>query len=325
VRFTLTLCCCVIALVVLGLIGLSIGPGDLRGPDSETVLFLRAWRVAAAALAGAALAVAGVLMQGLFRNPLASPDVLGTTAFAVVGGQAVLVLHVFAAGLIPVFIPPELVLPVGCLFGAVCALGMLLWLAERAAGLTTVLIVGFLLGALGVSLGTFISSIFRDQWQLVRALQSFSLGGVDGTGPLQLALSAPLIIIGCIVAWAWSRPLDILLSGEAEAAALGVDVVQVRRWIFIWTALLAAAAVALGGSAVFVGLIVPHLMRSCVGVNHRLLIPLTACGGAAFLVGCDILARIIPPTGELPLGVVSGIIGAPLFIIVLMRSQRELV
>jgi iron complex transport system permease protein len=118
--------------------------------------------------------------------------------------------------------------------------------------------------------------------------------------------------------------LDVLLAGEAEAAALGVDVAQVRRWALIWTATLAAAAVSLGGSAAFVGLIVPHVMRACVGVGHRQLLPVSALGGATFLVACDIVARVVPPTGELPLGVVTGIIGAPLFIMVLLRSRRML-
>ncbi len=323
-RFILTLIGGVVTLAVLSLIALNTGHGDLQSTEGETFYYLRAWRLGAAALAGAALAMGGVLMQGLFRNPLASPDVLGTTAFAVVGGQSALLLHVFAGAAIPLFIPAELLLPIGCLLGAGLALLVLLWLAERAAGLTTVLIVGFLLAALGSSVGTFVTSFFRDQWELVRALQGFSLGGVDGTGPIHLALGAPLVLIGGIAAWCWSRPLDVLLSGEIEAAALGVDVTQVRRWVLIWTATLTAAAVALGGSAAFVGLIVPHVMRSCVGVGHRQLIPVSAVAGAAFLVGCDILARVLPPTGELPIGVVTGMIGAPLFIMVLIRSRREL-
>jgi iron complex transport system permease protein len=266
----------------------------------------------------------GVMMQGLFRNPLASPDLLGTTAFSLLGGQLVLVLMVVAGAVLPTWIPQELLLPMGCLIGATSALAALLWLAERASGLTTVLVVGFLLAALGASAASLLTSLCRDQWELMRALQGLSLGGVDGTGPAQLALAAPLVVIGGIAAWAWGRPLDILLSGEAEAAALGVDVVTVRRWTLIWTATLTAAAVALGGAAVFVGLIAPHVMRGVVGVTHRRLIPASALGGAIFLVLCDNLARALPTVGELPLGVITGLIGAPLFIVVLLRSRREL-
>jgi iron complex transport system permease protein len=314
-------------LVLLGLaavLGLGLGRGDLASEAGTVFLELRAWRIAAAALAGAALGMGGVLMQGLFRNPLASPDLLGTTAFALLGGQVVLVGLVLIGNPLPRWLPQELLLPVGCLVGAAAALLALLWLAERAAGLTTVLVVGFLLAALGSSAATLLTSLCRDQWELMRALQGLSLGGVDGTGPAQLALATPLVVIGGLAAWGWGRALDVLLSGEHEAAALGVDVALVRRWALVWTATLTAAAVALGGAAVFVGLIVPHVMRGLVGVTHRRLIPASAVGGALFLVACDDLARALPTTGELPLGVVTGLIGAPLFIIVLLRSRREL-
>ena len=311
-------------LAVVAVVGLAVGRGDLSGQQGAVFLELRTWRIIAAALAGAALGMGGVLMQGLFRNPLASPDLLGTTAFALLGGQIVLVLVVLAGAALPHWLPAELLLPIGCLLGAAGALAALLWLAERASGLTTVLVVGFLLAALGSSAGTLLTSLCRDNWELMRALQGLSLGGVDGTGPAQLTLGAPLVLIAGACAWGWGRALDVLLSGETEAAALGVDVPLVRRWTLIWTATLTAAAVALGGAAVFVGLIVPHVMRGLVGVTHRRLIPASALGGAVFLVACDNLARALPTTGELPLGVVTGLIGAPLFIIVLLRSRQEL-
>lgn len=323
-RLTLTIIGAVLLLAVVALVGLGIGRGDLSGQQGAVFVELRAWRIAAAALAGAALGMGGALMQGLFRNPLASPDLLGTTAFALLGGQIVLVLVVLAGPAMPHWLPTELLLPVGCLLGAAAALAALLWLAERASGLTTVLVVGFLMAALGSSAGTLLTSLSRDQWELMRALQGLSLGGVDGTGPAQLALGAPLVLIAGMCAWGWGRTLDVLLSGESEAAALGVDVALVKRWALIWTATLTAAAVALGGAAVFVGLIVPHVMRGLVGVTHRRLIPASALGGAVFLVACDDLARALPTTGELPLGVVTGLIGAPLFIAVLLRSRREL-
>lgn len=314
----------VVVLGVVAVLGLSIGRGELSSQNGAVFVELRAWRIAAAALAGAALGMGGVLMQGLFRNPLASPDLLGTTAFALFGGQLVLVVVVLAGASLPIWLPAELLLPIGCLLGAAGALAALLWLAERASGLTTVLVVGFLMAALGSSAGTLLTSLSRDQWELMRALQGLSLGGVDGTGPAQLALGAPLVVIAGICAWGWGRALDVLLSGETEAAALGVDVPLVRRWALIWTATLTAAAVALGGAAVFVGLIVPHVMRGLVGVTHRRLIPASALGGAVFLVACDNLARALPTTGELPLGVVTGLIGAPLFIVILLRSRQEL-
>lgn len=312
-----------VALLIAGIgAGLLIGHGSLGGDSGGVFLSLRGCRLAAAALSGAALALGGVLVQGLFRNPLASPDLLGTTAGATLGGQTVLVAHALAASLLPASLLPEMLLPLGCLVGAALALAVLMLLAGRTTGLTTVLIIGFLITALVGSVSTLIVSLVREQWELVRALQGFGLGGVDGKGLAHVLLAAPLVIAGAVAAWGWGRPLDALLSGEEEAAALGVDVTAVRRWVLVWTAVLTSAAVAVGGGAVFVGLIVPHALRGVVGVGHRRLIPAAALGGAAFLVWCDDLARALPVSGEVPLTVITGLIGAPLFIVLLLRTQR---
>ncbi len=304
-------------------LGLLLGHGSLDSPAAGTLLTLRGWRITAAALAGAALAVGGVLMQGLFRNPLASPDVLGTTAGATLGGQMALVAHASMLGWFGATLPAELLLPLGCLAGAAGALLALLMVGARAAGLVTLLIVGFLLAAFCGSLSTLLSSLARGDWELARALQGFGLGGVDGKGAAHAALAAPLVIIGIVAAWCWGRPLDLLLAGEEEAAALGVDVAAVRRWALVWTAVLSSAAVAVGGGAVFVGLIVPHVLRRLLGAGHRTLVPAAALGGAAFLVCCDDLARSLPLGGEVPLTVVTGLLGAPLFAVLFLRSQRE--
>lgn len=318
----------VFALLVLWLatgagVGLVLGHGSLDTPAAGTLLTLRAWRMIAAALAGAALAVGGVLMQGLFRNPLASPDVLGTTAGATLGGQLALVGHAALLSWCGTTLPAELLLPLGCLAGASGALVALLAVGERAVGLVTLLIVGFLLAAFCGSLSALLSSLARGDWELARALQGFGMGGVDGKGAAHAALAAPLVIIGMVAAWCWSRPLDLLLAGEEEAAALGVDVTVVRRWALVWTAVLSSAAVAVGGGAVFVGLIVPHVLRRLLGAGHRTLVPAAALGGAAFLVWCDALARSLPLGGEVPLTVVTGLLGAPLFAVLFLRAQRE--
>lgn len=304
-------------------VGLLLGHGSLDSPAAGTLLTLRGWRIVAAALAGAALAVGGVLMQGLFRNPLASPDVLGTTAGATLGGQCALVGHAALLTWFGAALPAELLLPLGCLTGALCALLALVAVGERAAGLVALLIVGFLLSAFCGSLSTLLTSLARGDWELARALQGFGLGGVDGKGAAHAALAAPLVIIGIAAAWCWSRPLDLLLSGEEEAAALGVDVAAVRRWALVWTAVLSSAAVAVGGGAVFVGLIVPHVLRRLLGAEHRTLVPAAALGGAAFLVWCDDLARSLTLGGEVPLTVVTGLLGAPLFAVLFLRAQRQ--
>ena len=146
---------------------------------------------------------------------------------------------------------------------------------------------------------------------------------MDTKGGAHVALAAPLVLIGAVVAFGWSRHLDAMLSGEDEAATLGVNVLQVRRWVITWTAVLTGAAVAIGGNVSFVGLVVPHVLRSYVGVKHRALVPAAFVGGAVFVAWADILTRVIPTQGEMPLGVVTGLVGAPVFLLILARAARD--
>ncbi len=314
-------------LVVASGLGLLCGQGSLADPQlRDTLLSLRGTRIICAGLAGAALAVSGVLMQGLFRNPLASPSVLGTSSGAALGGQLVLLLHGSLAALLPAWLVPEMLLPLGCLVGALLSLLLLLAVVRKAlnAGgdaLTAVLLTGFVLTSALASLSSLFTWLGQGAWEIGRALVAFGLGGVDGKGIRHIALAAPLVLIGCIAAMAWGRVLDVLLSGEEEAAALGVEVPTARTWILVWTGVLTAAAVAIGGGVAFVGLIVPHALRPFTGVEHRALIPSAAVGGAAFLILCDVLCRLTP-AGELPLGVVTGLIGAPLFCWLLLRLKE---
>ncbi|MFT7624247.1 MAG: iron complex transport system permease protein [Myxococcota bacterium] len=317
--------------VVALVLGLWVGAGDLSDPRlRETYLTLRAHRVAVAFFTGSALAVGGVLVQGLFRNPLASPSVLGTTAGASLGGQASLliwdgVLAGTAPTLLGVALVPDMLVPLGCVAGALGSLVLLLAVTRGRADLVLLLLTGFLLSAMFLSLGGFLISIAQDSWELGRAVIAFTLGGVSGSGARQVALIATITIGGVFAAFMWARPLDLLLSGEHEAASLGVDVPATRRWCVVWTALLSGGAVAVAGNVGFVGLVVPHALRLFTGPDHRKLVPACAIGGGAFLVLCDVVARAIPTTGELPLGVVTGLIGAPLFLALLLRSRRELI
>lgn len=303
-------------------LALLVGQGDLADPALRaTVLELRAVRIAAALLAGAALAVGGVVVQGVFRNPLVSPSILGTTAGASLGGQlALLALAWGAAGRA---LPAELVLPFGCLVGAGIALVILLVFCRERAGTLVLILTGFILSSLFLALGGFVTSLAQDQWDLSRAVVSFTLGGVGGTGLRQVATVLPLVAVALVACWAWSGTLDVLISGEDEARTLGVEVGQARRWTVVWVAVLTAAAIAVGGNVAFVGLVVPHALRPMVGVAHRRLIPAAALLGGAFLVICDVIARAVPSRTELPLGVVTGLLGAPVFLYLLARYYRE--
>ena len=306
-------------------LGFGLGDGDLDDSSLRgTLLWLRTWRMSSALLAGASLAVAGVLVQGLFRNPLASPSILGTTAGASLGGTAVLLLwNVLLASAAPAWMPAEMLLPVGCLLGALVALLLLLAVTGRRSGVVAVLLSGFILTSFFLSIAGLMSSLAMENWELGRAVIAFTLGGVEAKGPRHLALALPLVVVATLVSLQWSRNLDLMLSGEDEAAVLGVDTAAVRRWVIIWTAVLTAAAVSLSGGISFVGLVVPHALRPWVGAEHRHLLPASLVGGASFVLWADLLTRALPTRGELPLGVVTGLIGAPVFLTLLSRAQRQ--
>lgn len=306
---------------------LLLGQGQLSDAGLRgTLLTLRASRLGAAFLVGAALGVAGLVTQGLFRNPLADASVLGTSAGATLGGNAaVLGLELLSRSHAIRGVPPDVVAPIGCLLGALVALSVLLALLRRTGDVLSVVLTGFLLSSLFMSLGSLVTSLAQDRWELGRAIVAFALGSLTGTGALDVAIAAPLVLVGIGAAWFWARPLDLLLSGDEEAASLGVDVGQVRRYCVLWTAVLTAAAVSLGGNVAFVGLLVPHALRPLLGVDHRRLVPATALAGAVFVGACDVLARSIPGRSEVPLGVVTGLLGAPTFLMLLARNQRQVV
>lgn len=312
------------ASVLIVATSLLVGHGDLGNRDLVAVLVeMRATRAAAAFLAGAALAAAGVVLQTLFRNPLVDPAILGTTAGASLGGQlAILALHAAPVWLRPTFLVPEMVLPLGCLAGALVALAILLAVIRRTRSELAVLLAGFLLSSLFVSVGALVVTLAQSSWELGRAVISFTLGGVGSAGTRHVLVALPLVLAAIVALWAWSRPLELLLSGEDEAATLGVDVRRVRWWTVIWVAIGTSAAVAIGGNVGFVGLVVPHVLRPFVGITPRRLVPVAAVAGGAFVVLCDMAVRAAPVTGELPLGVVTGLVGGPLFLVLVVRSQR---
>jgi iron complex transport system permease protein len=314
-----------VAVGAIAALSLAVGHGDLSDPELRGVfLRLRAQRLCGAFLAGSALSIAGVLVQGLFRNPLASPSVIGTSAGASLGGRIALLgtQWLLANGIIP-WLPPDVLLPVGCIVGALGALGLLFVVAQVKDDLVVLLLTGFLLSALFISLEGFVTSLAQERWELSRAVLSFALGDVSGVGPRQIALALPLVALGGALAWSWSIPLDVMMTGEEEARSLGAEVDVIRRWVVVWIAILTAAAVAIGGNVGFVGLVVPHALRPLVGLTHRRLIPAAALGGGIFVVACDILCRVLPGRSEVPLGVITGLVGAPLFLWLLLEHRRE--
>jgi len=306
----------IVAAFTLGRVDLEPAGRSVR----ELILSLRGARMSGAFLAGAALATGGVVVQGLFRNPLASPSILGTTAGASFGGQLALVVTQLAGIHVAT---PELLLPFGCLVGALLSLVLLLLFVRRSTDRLTLLLVGFIFGALFLSLGGLMTSIAQERWELGRAVVAFALGSLGGVGMRQVLFALPLVLTAFAAAMLWARPLDLLLSGEREASSLGVEVHRVRRWCIVWVSALVAAAVSLAGSIAFVGLVAPHALRPFVGESHRRLLPAAALAGGTFVIACDVIARSLPGQGEVPLGVVTGLIGAPVFLTLLFRGRRK--
>jgi len=312
-----------VAIVSLAIGGASLAVGRVavRSDLSSILLELRMFRTLAAFGAGAALAVAGTLAQGLFRNPLADASVLGTSTGAVLGGQlALLALTLFGSN---APIPPELVLPVGTLAGGAVATLAVISLTPSDEGTLGLVLVGFVASTVLTGLSTTLTSLAQESYELSRALTAFSLGGVSTVGPAQLAMAAPLVIFGLVAAVRVAPSLDVLLSGEREASSLGVQVRQVRRYGVAWLSVLVAAAVSVGASAPFVGLVVPHALRRCLGEAHGPLLVASFFAGGAFLVVCDVLVRLVPTPSELPLAVVTSFLGAPVFVLLLRSRSKE--
>jgi cobalamin transport system permease protein len=281
-------------------------------PAAETIVFdLRLPRVLSAMLVGLGLAVAGATFQGLLRNPLADPYVLGTASGAALGAAV--------AVLIPVRV---LVLEFGLLHGlafvgALVAVFTVYRLSQIGgmSPLTGLLLTGYAVGSLlaaGLAMAMYLSGAG------LRQIFSYLLGGFDGSSWLRLAAAAPLVILPAIAIVARARALNGLLLGEEAAVHLGVDVRRERAILLALGSLITAAAVAISGLIGFVGLVVPHVVRLLVGPNARLVIPLSALFGASLMTVADLAARLL---GEIPVGVVTAVIGAPFFLVLLRRTR----
>jgi iron complex transport system permease protein len=299
-----------IAILLHRLLGIDLA--RTWSPAAETIVFdLRLPRVLSAMLVGLGLAVAGATFQGLLRNPLADPYVLGTASGAALGAAV--------AVLIPVRV---LFLEFGLLHGlafvgALVAVFTVYRLSQIGgmSPLTGLLLTGYAVGSLlaaGLAMAMYLSGAG------LRQIFAYLLGGFDSASWLRLAAAAPLVILPAIAIAARARALNGLLLGEEAAVHLGVDVRRERAILLALGSLITAAAVAISGLIGFVGLVVPHVVRLLVGPNARLVIPLSALFGASLLTAADLAARLL---GEIPVGVVTAVIGAPFFLILLRRTR----
>jgi iron complex transport system permease protein len=281
-------------------------------PTGATVIWsLRLPRVAAAGLAGGCLGVAGVALQALLQNPLADPYVLGVSAGASAGAALVIALGVSAA-------LAGFAIPLAALAGAVAATALVFGLAQSRGRLpgTTLLLSGVVVAAVLASLVSILLFLSGAEDKMA-AIILWTMGGFGAaTWPLVIVLT-PLALVAGAGLWAMGRDLDLLAFGEDPARFLGADVERLKALVLFASAFLTACAVAVGGVIGFVGLIVPHAMRRIVGPAHRALIPAAFLGGAVFLTLADLAARRLHPPTEIPVGLLTGLLGGPFFLALL--------
>jgi len=275
---------------------------------------IRLPRVLMGVLVGAALAVAGAALQGLFRNPLADPGLLGVSGGASLAVAAVTVLKVQLFGLHTQ--------PVAAFVGSLVAILLISTLA-RGNGKTqvaTMLLCGVAINALCVS-GTGLFTYLSTDDQL-RTLAFWQLGSLSGATWASVSTLAPLVLLCAVGMMLLANPLNALMLGEANASHLGITVERLKWQLVVLVALGVGAAVAFSGMIGFLGLVVPHLIRLWLGPNHRVLLPLSALLGAALLVLADLVARTVVIPSELPIGIVTALAGAPFFLYLLLRQRR---
>ncbi len=293
------------------------------GRDAVVILDVRLPRTLLAICVGAGTAVAGAVMQGLFRNPLADPGVVGVSSGA---GFAAALWFVFGAGL-AAGLPYDLGqfgLPLAAFIGGL-TVTLILHMLSRHGGTTqvmTLLLAGIAIGALAAAGIGFLIFISSDQQ--LRDFTFWTMGSLGGATWIKIAMVLPLAGAFVLIAPRLARGLDALALGEAEAFHLGIDVESLKRIAIVGVAAAVGASVAVSGVIAFFGLAVPHVVRLAIGPAHRLLLVVSAIFGGALMITTDLVARTVASPAEVPLGVITSAIGAPFMLWLLMRQRRHL-
>ncbi len=320
-----------LALTAAGLLSILVGSvplsfGDLLqglrslGSGIEntagTILFsLRLPRTILIAMVGAALAGSGTAYQGLFRNPLADPYLIGVASGAGLGAVAAMSIHwsYTTLGLLAV--------PLAAFASGLITVAIVYALARvgHALPASNLILSGVAVSSFATALTSFL--MLRASGELRRAL-AWLLGGATMSGWQPVLALLPYWVVGLGILLTFGHALNVLQFGDEQAQQLGLPVTRVRRWIIVAASLTTAAAVSFAGIIGFVGLIIPHILRLLIGPDYRRLLPLSLIGGAALLLGADVLARVLLAPQELPVGIVTALAGAPFFLWVLRRSRQ---
>ncbi|MDN7244796.1 iron ABC transporter permease [Planococcus shenhongbingii] len=319
----------IVSFILLGgavLLGVTVGtvsisPEVLWNPESDETAANILWnirmpRVVLAGLVGAALAIAGAAFQGLLKNPLADPYTLGVSSGASVGA----VMTLFFGISVPFL--GNYTLPVMSMLGALLTMFAVMGFAklvDRSMKMETVILTGIIFSSF---LGSVISLMIALTGEELRQIIGWLLGSVSMRGWPYVQMALPFILIGSFLLWLNRRELNAMLFGEERAQHLGVDVKKRKMMILISGSILTGAAVAVSGTIGFVGLVVPHMTRLVWGSDHRHVLPLSFINGAALLIICDLVSRTIISPTELPIGVITAFIGAPVFAFIFFRQRK---
>lgn len=293
---------------------------SLEGISSSHVVIInkiRFPRIILSALIGMALAGSGVIFQGIFKNPMAEPYVLGISSGAAFGATLAIVLGIQST-----------ILGMGAIsimafLGAVTTTFIVYNVARigNKTPVVTLLLAGIALSFLLSSLISLFMTFNREQ---VEKIVFWTMGSVSSASWKHVIISSPIILLGSIVFIIFSRDLNVMLLGEDSAKNLGVEVEKLKKILLIIASIVTASAVAVSGIIGFVGLVIPHIVRLIVGPDHRVLIPFTLISGALFMIITDTLARILIPPVEIPVGVITSLFGAPFFIYLLCKNKKKI-
>lgn len=279
------------------------------------IIYVRLPRVILGALVGLALSTSGAVLQGMFRNPLADPYVLGTSSGAAFGASLAMLGVGYGFGL------GRYSLPIFAFFFAALAVFLVYNIARvhKKVPVETALLAGIAVGAFFSAMVSLMKYIAGER---LEGIVFWIMGGLWASGWDDVFVVFPPIILGTISILLFSRDLNAMLSGEEVALSLGVDVETVKKTLLLLSSLVVATAVSVSGIIGFVGLVIPHIMREIVGPDHRILLPSSCLAGAIFLIWADTLARVIISPAELPVGVITASIGAPFFLYLLRKRRR---
>ncbi|MEH6588054.1 MAG: iron ABC transporter permease [Halioglobus sp.] len=313
-----------LAAIACGSVSLSIGESLQALPqlfqqsgDRASVIIgqIRLPRALLAALVGAMLGISGAAMQGIFRNPLADPSLIGVTAGASLGASLVIA----GAGSWIVGLGGLTLISVGAFLGGMTAVIIVYRLAnsEQGTSVATMLLAGIAITALAGAMNN-VLELFSSN-EVLRRISLWRMGGLDGADYQRVAAALATCLLVTATLPRYATALNALLLGESEARYLGINVEKTKTWIVVIVAIAVGASVALAGTIAFVGLVIPHIVRLLIGPDHRYLLPASALAGGLLLVCADIIARTIIAPTELPVGIVTACIGVPFFISLLHR------